>query len=97
MTTKREAIELANAGRGCLGRAALDEPVFILRAQDKFAPDLVENWANFVERARGTATEKTRKARALAHQMRAWQELNLVKVHVLSTRSWDQLTKPLVL
>ena len=80
MTTKAQVIELANEGKGCLGKAALDEPVFVLRAQDKFAPDLLESWSHKVDVAKGCATEKGRKARALAHQMRAWQEMNSCKV-----------------
>ena len=80
MTTKREVIELANEGQGCLGKAGFDEPVFILRAQDRFAPDVIEAWAGKVEMAKGGQTDKSRKARALAHQMRAWQALHSCKV-----------------
>ncbi len=81
--------QMAAAGLGCLGRAADDEPVFILRAKDRFAPELVENWAALVERATsatvsGTGTvegsrAKIKEARALAHNMRAWQEMNTSK------------------
>src|ERR1700730_449746 len=49
--------ELAAKGEGCLGKAADDEPVFILRAQDIFAPDLVREWADLislVKLAKGT-------------------------------------------
>jgi hypothetical protein len=43
----RAEIERAWAanGRGCLGRAADDEPVFVLRGQDMLAPDLIDLWA----------------------------------------------------
>lgn len=81
--------QMAATGQGCLGKAADDEPVFILRAKDRFAPELVENWAALVERATiatvsGTGTvegsrNKIKDARALAHTMRAWQELNTSK------------------
>lgn len=77
---KREVMELAAQGQGCLGKASPDEPVFILRAQDCFAPDIIENWANCVVSANGGPTDKSRKAKALAHQMRAWQEWNTSKV-----------------
>lgn len=80
MSTKAEVIKEANEGRGCLGKALMDEPVFILRAQDRFAPDLVERWASNVMSAKGAPTEKVRQARALAHRMRAWQELNTSKI-----------------
>jgi hypothetical protein len=78
--------EMAAAGKGCLGKAADDEPVFVLRAQDTFAPKVVEAWANAVDAASSaivSGTEgvdatrsKIKEARALAHQMRAWQELH---------------------
>ena len=67
------------------------EPVFTLRAQDKFAPAVVEWWADCVEAhlhnslsdAGGPVDRGRRKiveARALAHTMRAWQVLNNCKV-----------------
>ncbi len=59
-----------------------DEPVFLLRAQDRFAPNVVEFWAEHVEAMTrgnlGENIEKTKaklaEARAIAHEMRAWQE-----------------------
>ena len=63
--------ELAAEGKGCLGKAADDEPVFILRAQDIFASGLVEAWAHSLEE-RGGDLEKVREARRLAMLMRAW-------------------------
>lgn len=80
MSTKQNEMEMALAGKGCLGRAAADEPVFILRAQDLLAPSAVEGWASRVDQLRGYVTDKTREARALAHQMRAWQEVHTSKV-----------------
>jgi len=73
---------------GCFHNAREDEPLFVLRANDKFAPELVEAWANKVEMAvTGHVTvaadksrEKIKYARALAHQMRAWQTLNTSKI-----------------
>ena len=64
------------------------EPTFVLRAQDKFAPSIIERWAAEVERENGCrigpeadkTKQKIREARALAHQMRAWQELNRSKI-----------------
>lgn len=78
--------QMAAIGQGCLGKAADDEPVFVLRAKDKFAPQVVEFWATLVsgavanivpgtERSNETRA-KVKEAKALAHQMRAWQEIN---------------------
>jgi hypothetical protein len=81
--------EMTAAGKGTLGKAADDEPVFILRAKDRYAPQIVEAWARAVDCdtfnvVSGTenidATRaKIKEARALAHSMRAWQELNSCK------------------
>lgn len=89
MSTKKEVVEQASRGVGCLGKAAFDEPVFVLRAKDKFAPELVEAWAEKVAaydrgvvedvNVQASRKAKIRTARALAHQMRAWQVLNDAK------------------
>lgn len=59
----------------CREKAAEDEPIFTLRAQDKLAPTLVELWANHAER-RGAPPEKVAEARGCAAAMRAWQREN---------------------
>ena len=82
----RKKHELAQAmrGEGALGRARDDEPVFVLRAQDKFSATLVELWANLVEtEAVGTSTltrdreEKIRNARMTARDMALWEPKKL--------------------
>jgi hypothetical protein len=65
---KREEIQNPSS---CLNKARPDEPVFVLRAQDKFAPDLVDQWADRAE-LNGTAPSKVDEARKLADQMRLW-------------------------
>lgn len=80
--------EMAAAGLGCLGKAADDEPVFILRAKDKLAPEVVEFWAGKLEAAMYTNgasnpmrdSAKLKEARSCAHLMRAWQAMNGSKV-----------------
>lgn len=71
MATKREELEKGARGEGCLGRAASDEPIFILRAQDKVAAMAVTFWADVAE-ALGAPKGKVLEARALADKMRAW-------------------------
>lgn len=63
--------EMAANGQGCLGKAADDEPVFILRGQDKFAADLVDEWARQA-RLMGCDEKKVVEAEQLAIAMRAW-------------------------
>lgn len=48
-----------------------DEPVFILRAQDNHAADLVEKWAHFA-RVSGAPEDKVREALQIAQEMRDW-------------------------
>lgn len=63
------------------------EPTFELRAQDRFAPEILERWADLVERSvfnsigenSDASKKKALNARALAHTMRAWQTLNHCK------------------
>ncbi len=62
---------LAAEGKGCLGKARPDEPVFVLRGQDILAADLVAEWARQAE-AHSGPTDKTREALRLSRQMRAW-------------------------
>lgn len=66
------------------------EPTFTLRAKDRFAPDAIEAWARAVENATrnivsGTegvdaTRDKIKGARAIAHEMRAWQERHGCKI-----------------
>jgi hypothetical protein len=77
MATKKETIEAALRGEGCLGKAADDEPVFVLRAQDCHAADLVEKWAIWASVGvpsidSEAAGHKISEARQIAEQMRRW-------------------------
>jgi len=48
MGTKIAHLNEAAEGKGCLGKAADNEPIFILRAQDRFAAVLVRQWAQML-------------------------------------------------
>lgn len=81
MMTKAEELEAAVNGRGCLGRSADDEPVFILVGRDRLAASIVRTWAHQFWNARvnaGTldarAQSKYDEALALATRMDAWRE-----------------------
>jgi len=71
MARAKDEIEMAKSGKGCLGKAHPDEPVFILRAQDSLAAALVLEWADRAELL-GCPFEKIVEARALAAAMFAW-------------------------
>lgn len=76
MATKKETLEQAARGEGCLGKAADDEPVFVLRAQDVLAAGRVDDWADHAE-LQGSPPEKVAEARQLAEKMRAWPSRKL--------------------
>lgn len=71
MGTKLEELEKFQHGQGCLGKADDDEPIFILRAQDALAADLVELWAIRAQAADCTH-DKVLEAHRLADDMRRW-------------------------
>lgn len=75
MATKAEEL----ATEGCLHKAADDEPVFVLRAQDAAAPYAVLAWASHAEDL-GSPPEKVGEARRLARSMLAWQQEHGMKV-----------------
>ena len=71
--TKGETILAAAAGQGCLGRAAEDEPVFVLRAHDRAAPGAIRDWAARARRMGGSEL-KAAGAMDVALEMEAWQK-----------------------
>jgi hypothetical protein len=64
MSTKRQGV-------ACYDKAGEDEPLFVLRAQDKFSGLLVRLWAGLAELG-GTKPGIVAEARACAEAMDAW-------------------------
>jgi hypothetical protein len=89
MGTKKE--ELAST-TGCLAKAADDEPIFVLRAQDSLAPDTIRAWVgqalrHAVFHRRSLSTEKYEAlmfklgaAEGFAMRMEAWQREHGCKI-----------------
>lgn len=75
MATKAMELHLLGEGQGCLGKAAFDEPIFILRAKDDSAPSMVRQWAKR-QIELGSTTPKIAEAMELADLMEAWQLKN---------------------
>jgi hypothetical protein len=65
-------------GDSCWDKAAPDEPLFVLRAQDATAPEVVEYWLYLNPHLQHTV--KGYEARDLANQMRTWQNERMVKI-----------------
>ena len=72
MSTKREGIK-------CYENAADDEPLFVLRAQDVLAPEIVREWA-FRAAAAGVPAQKVEQARRDADAMEDYQTTHRKKV-----------------
>lgn len=68
MATKREELDTHGS---CLDRAAEDEPLFILRAQDRLAPHLVRIWAHAAAVC-GAPDAKVAGALETADRMEEW-------------------------
>lgn len=72
MATKREGVP-------CYEKAAADEPIFVLRAQDLLAPTIVADWACRAKTL-GVNKEKVMAARRCAREMLSWQRSHTAKV-----------------
>jgi hypothetical protein len=57
----------------CIERLADGEPYFVLRAQDRLAPELIEAWAVEAE-LNDCPADKVADARAIAKAMRGWHK-----------------------
>lgn len=77
--SSRPMTSTKNAGVTSYAKADVDEPLFVLRAQDKLAPEVVREWA-YRAHVSGAPIEKVREARHIADQMEEWQVENRRKV-----------------
>ena len=77
--TKADTVPEGAQGEGWLGKAADDEPVFVLRGNDALAAMTVHYWADLAAAHKSTP-EKVVGARAVADQMQSWAETRGSKV-----------------
>ncbi len=70
MSTKQENLTDPNS---CLGKAADDEPIFVLRARDPIAAHIVREWAKLAETYDLHESEKISRARDVADAMGVWR------------------------
>ena len=75
-----KAEELRNP-HGCLNRAAPDEPVFVLRAKDPIAAQVVRLWAAMAENDH--SADKCIGALVIADKMEKWRDENMRAFPVL--------------
>lgn len=57
----------------CLAKVAPDEPIFVLRAKDRTAPNTVRFWTS-LQLGRKAPKSKLLEAEILAKKMEAWQK-----------------------
>lgn len=60
----------------CLLKAGDDEPIFVLRAKDSLAPEIVREWVKLAKLCGKTPPEKLAEAEELAVKMEKWGEQN---------------------
>lgn len=82
MGTKRENIENPQS---CLSKAADDEPIFVLRAKDPLAADIVREWAMLAARDQVHEEEKCRAALECAQKMDEWRFFHSAPARQAST------------
>lgn len=68
--------ELSNPSSS-LNKAAPDEPVFVLRAQDALAPSIILQWMSLAREAGTLSVERELEARNCVKQMIAWHKSKL--------------------
>ena len=73
----RQAIR--DFGDSCLAKLKPGEPIFVLRAQDMVAPEIVRAWA-IAANSKGTPLRKTDAAMDLADEMDKWTHTHGSKV-----------------
>ena len=62
----------------CLNNCAEGEPIFVLRAQDVTAPEVIEYWLSLaLARGASIAPEKIAQAKECIRDMRAWPNRKL--------------------
>jgi hypothetical protein len=74
MATKAETLAQAARGEGCLGKAADDEPVFVLRAKDPAAVLAVRIWCSIALALGAHEPEKIADAEVEASRMQCWRD-----------------------
>lgn len=81
MQTKKQVMEMAARGEGCLGKAADDEPVFVLRGQDITMPRVVAFWSMLAKTECGASggNSKTAEADNFVRELVDWQAVHKVK------------------
>lgn len=73
-------IHTKRTGVPAYDKADLDEPIFVLRAQDVTAPQIVELYALHLTTLKGVPKEKVDGARKVAREMRVWQQTHEPKL-----------------
>lgn len=80
MITKKEVLEAAARGEGCLGRAKDDEPVFVLVGDDILAVGTIQYWMHRLAMYTRSSTDKMDMANETVQHFLAWAGKHGAKV-----------------
>ena len=72
MNTKKDVLEAALKGEGCLGKAKDDEPVFVLVGDDALAAGTIGFWLTRLQMIPGHNPTKAAQARHDIEQFQLW-------------------------
>lgn len=80
LTTKKEVLEAALRGEGCLGRARDDEPVFVLVGDDILAVGTILYWMHRLAMHSRSSTTKMDAANKVVEEFLKWAGSHGAKV-----------------
>jgi hypothetical protein len=80
MATKKETLEAALRGEGCLGKAKDDEPVFVLVGDDALAAGTIGFWATRLTNLKGGNYAKVLQANQDIQQFQLWASKHGTKI-----------------
>lgn len=80
MATKKQVMEAALRGEGCLGRAMDDEPVFVLVGDDMLAASTIQYWMHRLSMMTRGSTIKMDQANEVVREFQLWAGKHGTKV-----------------
>lgn len=80
MATKKQVMEAALRGEGCLGRAKDDEPVFVLVGDDILAVGTIQYWMHRLAMHTRSSTTKMDQANEVVAEFLSWAGKHGTKV-----------------
>jgi hypothetical protein len=80
MATKKQVMEAALRGEGCLGKCKDDEPVFVLVGDDLFAAGTIGFWVSRLSMMAGRNRAKVDEANEVIKEFQLWAAKHGTKI-----------------